>query len=77
MADFDVGVARQRDAAVIGERRPWRGKRVTDLLPVLPDADPGKMAISRWRKRLTANGATKTDEKKIRNTVIDVEKATA
>ena len=31
---------------------PGRGKRVSAGEPVLPEADPGKVIIHRWRKRL-------------------------
>lgn len=44
-----------RDGVVVPSRKaggPGRGKRGTGLRPVLPDADPGKDVIKRWRKKL-------------------------
>lgn len=42
----DIAVPSQQTGA------PGRGKRVPVLGPVLPDADPGKRIVHRWRERL-------------------------
>jgi phage N-6-adenine-methyltransferase len=59
---------------------PGRGKRVSELRPHnLPDADPGKRVIHRWRKKLclkNEDGRTVKDAAKVARTVKDVVKIT-
>jgi phage N-6-adenine-methyltransferase len=64
-----------RDSVVVPSQEsgaPGRGKRVSAQKPVLPAADPDKLTIHRWRKKLCSkvNGKTAVDEQKLR-TVID------
>jgi len=59
---------------------PGRGKRVAVLGPVLPEADPGKRTVERWRKRLCCKAGEGSaidpceiehEERRIARTVID------
>jgi ParB family chromosome partitioning protein len=60
-----------RDRAVVPSRES--GGRVLERGPGLPEGDPGKRTIHRWRKRLCTDG--KPDDKKIkRATIVDTDK---
>lgn len=70
-----------RDSVVVPSREiggPGRGKkRGVELPPVLPEADPGKDVIKRWRKKLclkNEDGRTVKDAAKVARTVKDVVK---
>jgi hypothetical protein len=53
-----------RDKRVVPSQEqgaPGRGKRVAVQGPVLPDGDPGKRVIARWRKRLCTKRKDRPD----------------
>src|SRR6516164_3272794 len=63
-----------RDNVVTPSREhggPGRGKRVAVLGPVLPEGDPGKRTVERWRKRLCrkAGEGSAIDHSKIEDEV--------
>jgi hypothetical protein len=64
-----------RDSVVIPSQEkgaPGRGKRVAVQGPVLPDADPGKRVVDRWRKKLCTSNRT---QKRVTRIAMDKIKA--